>query len=119
VQEEKDSLFSFSKFYRIRRSQDIKALFHEGKRIESKTFIMYYKENFLPYPRIAIITSRKVGKAVFRNKLRRYVREIFRKNKDLFRAYDHVVIFKRKLTDITYKDFYIELKKVLENVRES
>ena len=117
MQVERNSQFNFPKFYRLRKSHEIKSLFSQGKRVESKTFVLYYKKNNLPYPRIAIVTSRKVGKAVFRNKLRRYVREIFRQNKDIFDKRDHVVIIKKNLKSVNYNDLDIEIKKVLNDVR--
>ncbi len=114
---EKDLRFDFPKFYRLRKSNEIKLLFSEGKRIETKHFILYYKKNLLPYPRIAIVTSKKVGKAVFRNRLRRYIREIFRTNKELFNQNDHVFIFKKNQNKISYSDLYNEVKKVLIDVK--
>ncbi len=45
-----------------------------------------------PTPRIAIVVGRKVGKAVVRNRVKRAVREAFRKNKQLFAHLDLVVV---------------------------
>jgi ribonuclease P protein component len=118
VPAEKDLRFDFPSFYRLRKSNEIKLLFSEGKRIETKHFILYYKKNLLPYPRIAIVTSKKVGKAVFRNRLRRYVREIFRTNKELFDNNDHVFIFKRKRNKLPYSDIYDDIKKVMTDVKK-
>jgi ribonuclease P protein component len=46
-----------------------------------------------PHPRLGVVTTRKVGGAVVRARLRRLIREIFRVHQPLFlRAFDCVVV---------------------------
>ena len=57
---------------------------------------MYACPNELEWSRIGITASRKVGNAVRRNRWKRRIREIFRRNKrDIPVGYDFVVIVKR------------------------
>ncbi len=53
--------------------------------------------------RIGITASKKVGNAVTRNRIKRWVREVFRQNPQFFpRPIDVVVIAKRGIDDFSY-----------------
>jgi ribonuclease P protein component len=48
--------------------------------------------NDLTHGRLGLVVSRKVGRAVRRNRLKRVIREVFRLNKPAFAGLDVVVI---------------------------
>ena len=55
--------------------------------------------------------TKKVGTAVQRNRIKRVVREVFRRNRQLFpAAHDLVFIAKRGATDIDYGSLLSELE---------
>ncbi|MDR1413973.1 MAG: ribonuclease P protein component [Puniceicoccales bacterium] len=57
-----------------------------------------------PLPRLGIITSKKVGNAVARNRVRRIIRENFRLNPKIFRAdSDYLFIALRGISDKSNK----------------
>jgi ribonuclease P protein component len=68
---------------RIRKKKDFLILYKKGSRYKSKYFSLIYSFNALPYSRVGVVASRKVGEAVVRNKVKRRMRELFRRNKDL------------------------------------
>ncbi|RLE31862.1 ribonuclease P protein component [Candidatus Acetothermia bacterium] len=84
----------FRPVHRLRRKKEVDRVFREGERLEGRyfRFILLRKEEEIP--RILIVVGRKVGKAVVRNRVKRAVREGFRKNKELFSGLDVVVIAK-------------------------
>jgi ribonuclease P protein component len=71
---------SFPKSERLKSKQDFEEIFKQGKRISAKLFRVYYLNK---YPRkLGVIVSKKVSKsAVRRNKIKRWIREIYRTNK--------------------------------------
>lgn len=58
----------------LRRKTDFDQLYKNGKRIRSNIAVVLYATNSLGYYRVAVATSRKLGNAVIRNRIRRRVR---------------------------------------------
>lgn len=63
----------------LRRSADYLRCYRRGRRIGGPLLRLHYARNEVGHPRLGITASRKVGCAVVRNRLKRRVREIFRR----------------------------------------
>jgi ribonuclease P protein component len=63
---------------RLRSTRQFEAVYSRGARVHSSTLVLYGLLNDLGYPRLGITVSRKIGKAVIRNRVKRRIREIFR-----------------------------------------
>jgi len=62
--------------------------------------------------------TKKVGTAVQRNRIKRVVREVFRRNRQLFpHSHDVVFIAKRGATDIDYDSVLSELHRAAKKLR--
>ena len=60
--------------------------------------------------RLGVAVSKKVGKSVFRNRIKRVIREVFRRNRRLFpSSSDIVIIPKRGQKTFTYRALQEEL----------
>lgn len=82
----------FRKEHRIRQSKDFGAVFDKGRTIVTPVLIFRVLPTQFETSRLGLAVSRKVGKAVKRNIIRRRVREGFRLKKSLFpRSFDIVV----------------------------
>lgn len=61
---------------RLTRTVDYDRLRHEGKTLRSRWFLMNTARNTLDHNRYGIITGRRVGGAVIRNRARRRLQEV-------------------------------------------
>jgi ribonuclease P protein component len=67
-----------------------------GKRVPSKNFILFTRQNEKQVHRLGIVISKEVGKATYRNRIKRLLREFFRLNKHRMDGALDVVILVRK-----------------------
>jgi len=97
--EEKERL-KFRKRERLKLRSDISLLFQVGKSVQNEDYVIIYKKNRLDYSRIAVSVRKKFGKANRRNRIRRWVKECFRTNKNRIpKGYDFLVIARRPLSN--------------------
>jgi len=81
---------------RLRRRADFLRCYRQGRRRHGSLAILYFVPNELSHPRMGITASRKVGNAVVRHRLKRRVKEIYRrwKERDQLPSLDLVVHLK-------------------------
>lgn len=63
----------------LTRKSEFKIVFEQGRKFPSKHLILYVLPNRLGRSRIGLAVSKKVGNAVTRNRVKRRLREVFRK----------------------------------------
>jgi ribonuclease P protein component len=102
---------SFCKYERLRRKNDFNRVYQQGKKIISSAFVLYIdSDRNRRYRRLGITTSKKVGNAVTRNRCKRLVRELFRRNKEKFpEGSDIIVVVKRNMVGKRYAELEEEL----------
>jgi len=87
---------------RIRKKSDFLFLYKNGCRYRGRYFNLVYLPNSLAFSRMAVVVSKKVGKAVTRNKVKRWIRDLFRRNKDWIKgSFDIMVIAKKEILEIS------------------
>ncbi|MEL7058511.1 MAG: ribonuclease P protein component [Acidobacteriota bacterium] len=64
---------------RVRKSVDYRLCYREGRRRRGRLLTLHHRPNREGVARIGITASRKVGKAVVRQRLKRQIREIYRR----------------------------------------
>lgn len=82
----------FRKCERLLKSPEFDRVFRQGSSVSDASFTVKATANGLGHGRLGLVVSRKVGRAVRRNRLKRVIREVFRLNKASFAGMDVVVI---------------------------
>jgi ribonuclease P protein component len=79
--------------HRIRHSTDFRRAFRLRHSAGDHVLLLFGHPNGLPYPRLGLSVSRRVGGAVFRNRWKRLLREAFRLSReDLPEGFDLVIV---------------------------
>ncbi|MDE0583084.1 ribonuclease P protein component [Planococcus sp. A6] len=103
-----------NKQQRIKKNTEFQRVFKKGKSFANRQFIVYLlkgeqQEEF----RLGLSVSKKVGNAVARNRVKRYIRQVFLELKDdLLPNADYIIIARPQAANL---DFH-ESKKSLEHV---
>lgn len=87
---------SFRPTEHIRRRAEFQLAYERGTRIRGRYSTLFVMANQLEIARLGIAATRKLGGSVERNRAKRLIREVFRRNK-IAPGYDIVVIPKREL----------------------
>ena len=100
----------FRSHQHLRRTRDFQTVRAKGRRIQCGVFLFTAapqaeETGMPPAPRLGVITSRRVGPAVVRNRLRRLVREIFRAHQvELRPDVDIVLVMRPGAARLTYPE---------------
>ena len=101
------------KLYIVKNSYDFDRIIKKKDIIKNKGFIIYKESNNLPYSRFGIRVGKKLGNAVYRNKMKRKIRSIIDEtDKNKLENNDYIIILRQMAKD----DNYNELKEKLINL---
>ena len=103
----------FTRTERVRRRVEYQQIYDRGVRTHGRYLTMFTLSNNLPVGRLGIAATKKLGGAVERNRAKRLIREVFRRNK-LAPGFDIVVIPKRELLDASLTALETEFRNTLE-----
>lgn len=91
---------------RLHKKSEFDQVFRGGKRLNAELLSLIIRPNGLGWNRLGLAVSRKAGEAVVRNRIKRWGREVFRRNRDAFPAgADIVITVSRPIGDATFADF--------------
>ena len=100
----------------LRKRQQFLNAFKTGIRKESRNFTCILVENGLPWRRLGLTVGKRNGNAVQRNRIKRLLREYFRRNKALFPDSTDIVISARNgAARINYTELNQELTGLLQS----
>lgn len=98
---------------RILRREEFTRVYDTGARIRGQFATVFVLRNGLDRARLGIAATKKLGGAVIRNRAKRVVRDVFRRNK-LASGHDIVVVPHRRLLDARQGYFEAEFRHILE-----
>lgn len=104
----------------LTNNKDFVRLYKNGRYVNSKECVVYYAPNKLPFNRLGLTTSKKIGNAVLRNRARRVMRAAYQQVEILFPVgYDIVIVARTGAGSVksdVIKDFFIS--RVVKNINK-
>ena len=98
---------------RVRRRADFQRIYDRGTRLHGRFSTVFVLPNDTDIGRLGIAATKKLGGAVQRNRAKRLIREVFRRNK-IASGFDVVIIPKRELLDATLTLLEADYRHILE-----
>lgn len=98
----------------INENRDFMYLYRKGKCICADSVVIYFKKNRLNRLRLGITVTKKVGKAVVRNRIKRRLREIFGIcAEQIPHCYDIVIVARTKAAETSFSELHSAVRFLL------
>ena len=112
----------FGSAVRLRSREEFIAVQQHGRRIGSRYATVLARPNSLGRDRLGLVASRRVGGAVIRNRAKRRLREVFRRQQSEGAApnrhgWDVVIIARAEVATVPFADLQTDLSSTLQRLR--
>jgi ribonuclease P protein component len=108
---------------RIAKRRDFLRVYETGRKIVSRYVVLFVAASELPHSRIGITATKKLGKANIRNRLKRWTREVYRRQREPLgldaHSLDVVVNVKPNAASASFQDYSRDLSRALERIAGS
>jgi ribonuclease P protein component len=105
--------YRFRPTERLRRPRDFQRVYDRRRSASDEWLIVYACENGLPYCRLGLSVSRKVGGAVRRNRFRRLYREAYRLSRPELPVGLDLVLIPRRAEEPTLEQLKQSLRRLV------
>ncbi len=103
---------------RVKKRAEFQEIQSRGRRVHTTSFVVLELPRDDRFRRIGVTVTKKVGSAVERNRVKRVVREVFRRNRELFpEGFDFVLIAKSGAPSLGYDEALAELRGAAPTLR--
>ncbi|MGD6858083.1 ribonuclease P protein component [Bacillus infantis] len=104
------------KEFRVKKNKEFQEAFKKGKSFANRQFVIYaLKKTGQEHFRIGLSVSKKIGNAVVRNQIKRYVRQAFHElDATIHNEYDYVIIARKPVADMGFHEIKNSLTHVLK-----
>jgi ribonuclease P protein component len=105
---------------RLAKRGEFLRVYETGRNLFSRYVVLFFASNALAHSRLGITATKKLGKANVRNRLKRWTREVYRRERGPLRLderrMDFVVNVKPSAAQATYRQYADELSRILQRV---
>ena len=103
---------------RLKKSNEFRKVYRNGRAVVSKNIVLYYCPNDLPFNRLGFSISKKVGKSVIRNRIRRIFREAYiNMEEQLLKGYDFIIVGRKPSAGVSFHEAGKELFRLCRKAR--
>ncbi len=96
----------------IRKRKDFKETLQDGKRWSGRYLSIFYKESDVR--QVAFSVPRRVGKAVKRNRIKRLMREVYRRHKYEIGRLKLILVAKNSAVNANFLEIEKEIEKFIQ-----
>lgn len=90
---------------RLKKNEDFRRVYRKKRSMANRLLIIYILENKYEYNRVGFTVSKKVGKSVIRNRVKRLLRESYRLNEEkILQGYDIIFIARNTASKASYRE---------------
>ena len=105
---------------RLAKRREFVRVYDTGRKLFSRYTVLFFAPNALPHSRMGVTATKKAGKANVRNRLKRWTREVYRRQREPLgidsRSLDIVVNVKPNAAETTFDEFSRDLTRALGRV---
>ncbi|MFS0784096.1 ribonuclease P protein component [Bacillus sp. 1P06AnD] len=104
------------KKFRIKKNEEFQLVFHEGESFANRQFVVYIlPKKDQDFFRIGLSVSKKIGNAVTRVRIKRYIRQAFLElNDQVKKQSDYVIIARKPASEMEFHEVKSSLIHVLK-----
>jgi len=104
--------------YRLRKNSSFSYTYNKGRSISTHGLVLVYAETKSKHLKMGVSVSKKVGKSVVRNKVKRRVKEAFRLYiENLKQSYNYIFIARIPVVDMSFSEISGELTGLLRRAK--
>jgi len=101
----------------LKNNYEFRRLYAKGKHAATGLMAVYYRRNRKGTSQLGLTVGTKVGKAVKRNKVKRRLKEIYRRNEPkLKRGFDIVIVARVKSRYVTYGQLEADFLRLMDKL---
>ena len=99
---------------RLRHPGEFREVFQHGKKLVAPMFVLYLLPTSAPHSRLGLAVAKRVGNAVARNRVKRLLRELFRRHKALLQpGCDAVFVARQGAVDASFEEYTQQFLRLL------
>ena len=105
---------------RLAKRREFLHVYETGRKLFSRYCVLFFAGNDLSYSRVGVTATKKLGKANVRNRVKRWTREIYRRQREPLgldrNALDVVINVKPNAAEANFRDFSGDLERALHKI---
>lgn len=107
------------KQFRVKSNERFGEIIHQGKCKKNSAYVIHYLNNDENIIKVGISVSKKIGKAIIRNKIKRQIRSMLSEILDFSsKSIDIIIIVKGKYLENSYQENLKLLNNLINNITE-
>lgn len=103
---------------RLHLQRDFRRIFARRCSVGDGLLVVYVDRNDLPFPRLGIVASRRIGTAVVRNRIKRLIRESFRLSQHELPAGLDILCLPKRVTAASRDEYRASLLRLVARAAE-